>query len=131
MSSVSEDATQRVETTVDVRPTGHVRTAIGEPNLEFSFEGTTLREFLTEFFEEFDVKDLLIAETDDEARTRGWAKAPETLPGTWRKNPEGENTRTYARVTVNGRFNEHLDGLDTELTDGDRVGLIYPFMFCV
>jgi molybdopterin converting factor small subunit len=131
MSSVSEDTAQRTETTVDVRPTGHVRTAIGEPNLEFTFEGTTLREFLAEFFEEFDVKDLLIAETDDQARTRGWAKAPETLPGTWRKNPEGENTRTYARVTVNGRFNEHLDGLDTELTDGDRVGLIYPFMFCV
>jgi molybdopterin converting factor small subunit len=31
---------------------------------------------------------------------------------------------------VNGRFNEQLDGFDTELTDGDRVALMYPFMFC-
>ncbi len=31
---------------------------------------------------------------------------------------------------VNGRFNEHLDGLDTELADSDRVSLMYPFIFC-
>ena len=35
-----------------------------------------------------------------------------------------------ARVCVNGRFNELLDGFDTELEDGDRVALVNPFMYC-
>mgnify|MGYP006275124795 FL=1 len=118
------------ETTVEVRCTGHVRTAVGESKLSFAFEGTTLRELLDAFFDRYDVKDLLLAETEDEATTRGWADPPEELPGTWRKNPEGEQTRTYARVLVNGQFNEHLAGLDTRLRDGDRVGLCYPFIFC-
>jgi len=123
--------TEKPVTTVEVRCTGHVRTAIGEPKLTFSFEGTTLREFLEAFFEVHDVRELVMAETEAEATARGWATPPEELPGTWRKNPEGEQTRAYARVCVNGRFNENLDGLDTRLSDGDRVALIYPFMFCL
>ncbi|WP_117595374.1 MoaD/ThiS family protein [Haloprofundus halophilus] len=117
-------------TTVHVRPTGHVRTAIGEPSFEYTFEGETLREFLAALFEEYDVEEMLIAETVADATAHGWAKPPEKLPGAWRKNPEGEQTRAFARVCVNGRFNEHLDGLDTELSDGDRVALMYPFIFC-
>jgi molybdopterin converting factor small subunit len=115
------DPADTVQTTVTVKPTGHVRTAIGEPRLDFTFEGDTLREFLAAFFDEYDVEDMLIAETEADASTEG----------TWRKNPEGEQTRAYARVVVNGQFNEHLDGLDTELDDGDRVALMYPFMFCL
>lgn len=117
-------------TTVDVRCTGHVRTAIGKHSFEYSFEGSTLREFLEAFFEEYDVADMLIAETEAEASTSGWAPRDGPVPGTVRKNPEGEQTRAYARVAVNGRFNEHLDGLDTELEDGDRISLMYPFMYC-
>ncbi|GAB3665958.1 MoaD/ThiS family protein [Halopiger thermotolerans] len=117
-------------TTVTVRCTGHVRDAVGTHELEFTFEGTRLRDFLEAFFEEYDVEDLLIAETEEEATAHGWADPPEELPGTWRKNPEGEQTRTYARVCINGKFNEHFDGFQTELEDGDRVALIYPFMFC-
>jgi molybdopterin converting factor small subunit len=125
-------ATEARQTTVTVKPTGHVRTAIGEPRLSFTFEGDTLRGFLEAFFEEYDVEDMLIAETEAEASTEGWASYPgDEVPGTWRKNPEGEQTRAYARVVVNGQFNEHLDGLDTELDDGDRVALMYPFMFCL
>lgn len=120
----------QVETTVTVKCTGHIRTAIGEHELTVKFEGDTLREFLEAFFVEHDVEHLLIAETDADAVTSGWAPAPEELPGTWRKNPSGEQTRAYARVLVNGRFNELLDGFDTTLSDGDRVSLIYPFMFC-
>ncbi|NHN59944.1 MULTISPECIES: MoaD/ThiS family protein [Halorussus] len=126
----AEPSGRQSETTVEVRCTGHVRTAVGEPTQEFTFEGTTLRAFLDAFFAEYDVADLLIAETEDEATTRGWAEPPEELPGKWAKNPEGEQTRTYARVAVDGQFNEHLDGLDTELRDGDRVSLMYPFIFC-
>jgi molybdopterin converting factor small subunit len=130
MSATTTESVETTEqTTVTVRCTGHVRTAIGEPKIEFTFEGDTLRAFLDAFFDEYDVADLLIAETDDDATTRGWAPV-EDAPGTWRKNPEGENTRCYARVCVNGRFNENLDGLDTKLTGDDRVALIYPFIFC-
>jgi len=119
------------ETTVEVRCTGHVREEVGDSGFQYSFAGETLRAFLTSFFEEYDVRDLLIAETEAEATTRGWAPELGELPGeNYAKNPEGEQTRAYARVTVNGRFNEHREGLDTVLADGDRVALIYPFMYC-
>lgn len=133
MTSQAAEATEtdRATTTVDVKFTGHVRTAIGTPGVEYAFEGDTLREFLDQFFAEYDVQDLVMAETEAEATAPGWAPTPDELPGTWKKNPEGEQTRAYARVLVNGRFNEHWDGLDTTLEDGDRVALVYPFMFCV
>ncbi|WP_122091046.1 MoaD/ThiS family protein [Halalkalicoccus subterraneus] len=120
----------RPRTTVTVVCTGHVYDAVGKHRFSYSFEGTTLRELLDELFAEYDIADLLIAETEADATAHGWATPPEELPGTWKKNPEGEQTRAYARVTVNGRFNEHYEGLDTELDEGDRVGLMYPFMFC-
>ncbi|RQH00112.1 MoaD/ThiS family protein [Natrarchaeobius oligotrophus] len=129
-STECEPDRERPRTTVTVRCTGHVREAVGAHELEFTFEGRRLREFLEAFFEEYDVADLLVAETEADATARGWADPPESLPGTWRKNPPGEQTRTYARVCVNGRFNEHADGFETVLEDGDRVALIYPFMFC-
>ncbi|MEF8880930.1 MAG: MoaD/ThiS family protein [Halapricum sp.] len=91
---------------------------------------STLREFLDAFFEEYDVADMLIAETEAEATAHGWASIDGDPPGTWKKNSEGEQTCAFARVTVNGQFNEYLDGLDTELEDGDRVALMYPFVFC-
>jgi molybdopterin converting factor small subunit len=117
-------------TTVTVRCTGHVRTAVGAHELEFTFEGNRLRDFLEDFFEEYDLEDMLIAETEADATHSGWAPVPDDLPGTWRKNPEGDQTRPYARVCINGRFNEHCGGFEAELTDDDRVALIYPFMFC-
>lgn len=126
----AERADRLAETTVEVKCTGHVRREVGDPSFEFTFEGSTLREFLEAFFAEHDVADMLIAETEAEAATDGWAAAPEDPPGEWVKNPEGEQTRPYARVTVNGKFNELLDGLDTELEEGDRVALLYPFIYC-
>ncbi len=125
-------ATEDPETrSVHVRCTGHVRTAVGESDLRFSFEGETLRDFLDAFFGEYDVRDLLIAETEAAATTRGWApSAAEAAAPRGAKNPEGEQTRRYARVTVDGVFNEHLDGLDTTLSEGDRIGLLYPFIYC-
>lgn len=120
-----------VETTVEVRCTGHVRSAVGTGESAFSFEGGDLRAFLEAFFEEYDVQDMILAETEAEATAPGWAPELDEYPGVWRKNPPGDQTRRYVRVTVNGVFNEHLDGLDTRLEDGDRVALMYPFMFCV
>ncbi|MFC7199204.1 MoaD/ThiS family protein [Halospeciosus flavus] len=131
MSVETTRETEGEETTVEVRCTGHVRSAVGTGKMEFTFEGETLREFLADFFAAYDVREMIIADTEAEATARGWAPTPENLPGdNWAKNPEGEQTRKFARVTVNGRFNEQLDGLDTELNDGDRVALIYPFIFC-
>jgi molybdopterin converting factor small subunit len=129
-SDQHEQGVERAETTVELRCTGHVRMAVGEPSLTWTFEGTTLRELLADVFETYDVEDMVMATEDDTASARGWAQAPEELPGTWQANPEGDRTRRFARVTVNGTFNELLDGLDTELEAGDRVALIYPFMYC-
>lgn len=121
---------RQVQTTVDVVCTGHVRTAIGDHRFEYTFDGKTLRDFLEAFFDDYDVESLLIAETEDEATAHGWAPKPDELPGTWRKNPEGDQTRAYARICINGRFNEHANGFDTVLEDGDRVALMKPFFFC-
>ena len=119
------------ETTVTVRCTGHVRTELGVYEFEYTFEGDTLRAFLDELFEEYpELQDMLIAETEADATHSGWAPAPEELPGTWTKNPVGEQTIAYARILVNGHFNENEKGFDTELEEGDRVALVYPFMFC-
>ena len=117
--------------TVTVRCTGHVRDAVGEATFEYSFDGETLGEFLEAFFEEYDVADLLIATDESTEQAPGWVDGPESLPGTWRQNPEGERVRRFARVLVNGTFNEHLDGFDTVLEEGDRVALMYPFVYCV
>ncbi len=119
------------ETTVTVRCTGHIRDAVGTHELEFTFAGRTLRAFLDAFFAAYDVADLVLAETEAEETASGWAPEPEELPGTWQKNPPGDRTRAFARVMINGRFNELLDGFDTELSDGDRVALVYPFVFCL
>lgn len=118
------------QTTVDVKATGLIRRSLPDHRFSFTFEGDTLREFLESFFNKFEVEDMLIAETEADATAHGWARPPEKLPGRWTKNPEGEQTRAYARICVNGQFNENLDGFDTVLNDGDRVALMYPFMFC-
>ena len=118
-------------TTVTVRCTGQIRDAVGAGTITFTFEGDTLRDLLDTFFDEYPVREILIAETTNEATAPGWAPRPDVLPGTWRMNPEGEQTRPFARVLINGRFNEHIGGLDAKLTDGDRVALMKPFVFCV
>ena len=119
------------ETTVTVRCTGHVRTELGEYEFEYTFAGDTLREFLDELFEDYpELQEMLIAEKEADATHSGWAPTPEELPGTWTKNPVGEQTIAYARILVNGHFNENENGFDTKLEEGDRVALVYPFMFC-
>jgi molybdopterin converting factor small subunit len=124
------EAESRTETTVEVKATGHVRRELDDHQFEFTFEGATLGEFLDAFFEEYGCEELLLAETESEETANGWANYPGDPPGRWERNPEGERTRAYARVLINGRFNELYDGFATELENGDRVALMYPFMFC-
>jgi molybdopterin converting factor small subunit len=127
----AESKGRTTTTTVDLHATGHVRDAKEESKQKFTFEGDTLRALLETLFEDRqDLAEMLIAETEAEATTKGWAEPPENLPGKWHKNPEGEQTKPYARVLVNGKFNEVLDGFDTKIEDGDRVSLVYPFIFC-
>lgn len=121
---------QQETTTVEVKATGHVREELDHHRFSFTFEGHTLGAFLEAFFDEYGCRDLLLAETEDDEVASGWADHAGDPPGRWERNPEGERTRAYARVLVNGRFNELLDGFSTELEDGDRVALMYPFMFC-
>jgi molybdopterin converting factor small subunit len=130
METANVDRESHPTTTITARCTGHIYDAVGQSRFEYEFEGTTLSDFLESFFEEFPVEDLVLASEASEEATSGWAKPPEKLPGTWNQNPEGERVRRYARVTVNGRFNEHLGGFQTQLDDGDRIGLLYPFVYC-
>ena len=118
-------------TTVTVKATGHVRRELGMDEFEFTFAGDTLGAFLEAFFAEHGCEEMLLAETEAEETAHGWANYPGDPPGRWERNPEGERTRAFARVLVNGKFNELLDGFATELENGDRVALVYPFMFCL
>jgi len=118
-------------TTVQVKATGHVRRELRTHEFEFSFAGDTLRAFLDAFFTEYGCEEMLLAETEADETAHGWADYPGDPPGRWERNPEGERTRAFARVLVNGTFNELLDGFGTTLEEGDRVALLYPFMFCL
>ncbi|MFC6737294.1 pterin cluster protein [Halolamina salina] len=129
MSTVETE--QAATTTVEVKATGHVRRELGDHEFEFTFEGDTLGEFLDAFFEEYGCEEMLLAETEAEETHTGWADYPGEPPGRWERNPEGERTRALGRVLVNGKFNELLDGFGTALENGDRVALVYPFMFCL
>ena len=127
-----EGSRTRVETTkVTVRCTGNVHEVVGKATFEYEFAGSTLRDFLEAFFADYDVEEYLIATGEQSERAHGWAPPPENLPGTWKRNPPGDNVRHFARILVNGTFNEHLDGFETELHDSDRVALMHPFVFCV
>lgn len=98
------------ETTVTVRCTGHVREAVGQHELTFTFTGTRLREFLESFFDAYDVEEMLIAETEADATAHGWAPVPDDLPGTWRKNPKanrpGVDLRSHVSPTL-GNVSRH------------------------
>ncbi len=130
METASAESEVQTTTTVTVRCTGHIYDAVGDSRFEYTFPGETLSDFLSAFFEDYAVEDLVLAGEQNEEVASGWAEPPEELPGTWNQNPEGERVRRYARVTVNGRFNEHFDGFRTKLAEGDRIGLMYPFVYC-
>ena len=86
---------------VTVRFMAQVRTRLGKPQAEFEFHGQTLRELLEALLDEYDVRDLILTEE--------------------------EEVRPYARVMVNGRFHNLVGGLDTQIKDGDRIALVYPY----
>lgn len=86
---------------VTLKFTGNVHTRMGAFGLDFAFQGSKLRDLLNDVTACYNVRDLLL---DD----RG-------------------GIRPHARVLVNGRFSEVLQGLDTPVRDGDTVVLIHPY----
>ncbi|MGE5262442.1 MAG: hypothetical protein ACM3S0_03605 [Acidobacteriota bacterium] len=88
-------------TQVTLKFTGHVRSRMKSGQMDFSFEGTTLRELLRTFFPQHDVQDLLVDERDQ--------------------------LKPYARIVVEGRFSEFVGGLDAPITSGNMVTLINPY----
>jgi len=84
------DGKQVESTTVEIRCTDHVRDAVGTSGFTYEFEGDTLRALLAAVFEEYPIEDMLIAETEKDATTEGWAPEFGELPGSnYAKNPEG------------------------------------------
>ncbi len=88
-------------TNVTLKFTGNVHARIGAFRMDFSFEGTKLRDLVNDVVARYDVRDLLLDESGD--------------------------IKPYARVLVNGRFTEVLEGMDTPVHSGDTIVLIHPY----
>ncbi len=86
---------------VTLKFTGNVHTRMGAFGLDYSFEGSRLGDLLNSVTASYNVRDLLL---DDRGRIK-----------------------PHARVLVNGRFAEVLQGLDTPVRDGDTIVLIHPY----
>ncbi|GGJ15800.1 hypothetical protein GCM10008995_27040 [Halobellus salinus] len=100
--------------------------------MSFTTGGSTLRGFAEAVLADYDVRDPATAEIEADPATRGWAPVDgDDAPGGLRKNPAGEQSRAYARILIDGAFNENLEGFGTELSNGDRVAVVTPFVFCV
>lgn len=88
-------------TDVTLKFTGNIYKRMGTFGMGFSFEGANLRDLLDKLLARYNLRDLLM---DDRGQIR-----------------------PYARVLVNGRFSEILQGLDTPIQTGDTVTLIHPY----
>jgi len=101
-------------TTVHVRCTGHARMANGEHAFHYTFDDTTPRAFLPPFFAEYDIANLVPAETEAEATAHGLA--------TTRRGPGPRIPRANRSVHPPGSPSTagSTNGLDTSLADGDR-----------
>lgn len=111
------DEADAEQTTVSVRARGRFRRQFDDRRFEFTFEGTTLREFVGALLgDRPELADLLVGETraDDDA---GWTDL---------QDEHSDDTRPFVRVMINGTFNEYRGGADAELSDGDRVELVEP-----
>ena len=86
---------------VTVRFMGIARLRAGTRDVELSFQSNRLRDVIQEIVRRYGVADIILTE-------------------------EGE-VRPWARVFVNGRSQELLGGLDTSLSEGDRIALAFPY----
>ena len=71
--------------------------------MEFSSSKSRLRDVLQEILEKYDIAELILT---SDGKVRPWA-----------------------RILVNGRSQEFIEGLDTQLSEGDRIALVYSFPY--
>ena len=83
-------------TRVTLRFTSDFRARVEQNEVEFAFNGNTLRALMKALVDQFDIADLLTA---------------------------GEDLRPYVRVVINGRFSYTVGGTEAEIPDGASVVL--------
>ncbi|WP_436343531.1 pterin cluster protein [Natronorubrum sp. FCH18a] len=129
MSAEVDSSRADSATTVTVRCTGHVRDAVGSRELEFAVASDRLRTFLAAFAATYDLEAFFDVDLERESdpMARLWARPAGEFPG-WRP-PDDDRCRPYGRICLNGQFSVHFDGLESRLEDGDRIALLYPFLF--
>ena len=80
-------------TTVGLRATGHVRDALGTPQVPSAFEAPTLRAFVAASFNRDDVREPVMAEPEAEPATCGRVPVDgDDLPDELARSPDGERT---------------------------------------
>ena len=121
-ADAAAEAITEATTTVDVRCTGHVRTAIGEHEMDFIVKGDTLRASLEAFFEAYGVEDLVIAGTEAEATAHGWAPTDGDPPGTRKKIPRanGPAPSRASRSTVRSTNTSTVSTRNSRTATGSR-----------
>lgn len=87
---------------VQLKFTGLVRSRMGFDSMKFEFDGSTLADLLSAFFEQHEIDDLLLDEKGA------------ILP--------------YSRVVINGRFSYLVGDMDAPVNEGDNVVLIRPYV---
>ena len=87
-------------TRIMLKFTNLFRKRLGISLTEFSFKGSTLRQFIPALQEQFEIEDLLIK--------------------------DGE-LRSNVRVVIDGRYSYLLGGLDAHIPDGAMVVLVYSW----
>ena len=87
---------------VTVKFFAQVRMRTGRGKIDYEFDGLYLRDCLRALRDDYDLSEFVSVE-------------------------EGQ-VRPHSRVIVNGRYHDLLADLDTEIKDGDRIAITYPYM---
>lgn len=87
---------------VRLKFTGDIWARMNTFQMDFAFEGSTLRDLLHELFQHYELRDLVLDQYD------------QIMP--------------YSRVVVDGRFSENVGDLDAPVQDNGEVVLIRPFL---
>ncbi len=88
---------------VSVKFMSVVRLRAGTGEAEFSSSSNRLGDVVQEIVEKYHIADLIFT--------------------------SGEKVRPWARILVNGRSQEFVGGLDSRLSDGDRIALVFSFPY--
>ena len=87
-------------TRITLKFTSFFRSRLGLSQTEFSFKGTTLRQFIPAMLKQFDIADLLM---------------------------DGGELKSHVRIIINGRYSYLLGGWQAEIPDGAMVVIIHSY----